>query len=188
MAEKIIENENVDTTETTEQKDTKKERKTKQQLKIETLELEVKALNDKYLRTLAEAENFKKRIQAEKVIDRKYAASGFATELLTPYEQFSKIVEFPTDNELLSNFLIGFKMIKDQFEAVLEKEGVVQIKALGEVFDAKVHHAIEKESNKDKPNGIILEVLQNGYYFKDRILRPAMVKINEWSEENGEDK
>ena len=44
------------------------------------------------------------------------------------------------------------------------------------------------QSNKDKPNGTVLEVLQNGYLFKDRILRPAMVKINEWSEDNGEDK
>lgn len=172
----------------TDTKESKKDKKTKQQIKIEALEAEVKALNDKYLRTLAETENFKKRIQAEKVLDRKFAASGFASELLTPYDQFSKIVEFPTDNELLSNFLIGFKMIRDQFKEVLESEGVVEIKSLGEMFDAKVHHAIEKESNKDKPNGIILEVLQNGYHFKDRILRPAMVKINEWSEDNGEDK
>ncbi|MFA7417543.1 MAG: nucleotide exchange factor GrpE [Acholeplasma sp.] len=188
MAEKEKETVHVDETESTETKASKKEKKSKQQLKIESLEAEIKSLNDKYLRTLAEAENFKKRIQAEKVTDRKYAASGFATELLTPYEQFSKIVEFPTDNELLSNFLIGFKMIRDQFKDVLEKEGVVQIKSEGQMFDAKVHHAIEKESNKEKPNGTILEVLQNGYYFKDRVLRPAMVKINEWSEENGEDK
>ena len=188
MAEKEKETVQVDETESTETKASKKEKKSKQQLKIESLEAEIKSLNDKYLRTLAEAENFKKRIQAEKVTDRKYAASGFATELLTPYEQFSKIVEFPTDNELLSNFLIGFKMIRDQFKDVLEKEGVVQIKSEGQMFDAKVHHAIEKESNKEKPNGTILEVLQNGYYFKDRVLRPAMVKINEWSEENGEDK
>jgi len=170
------------------EKESKKEKKTKQQLKIEALEAEVKELKDKYLRTLAETENFKKRMQAEKLQDRKYAASGFATNLLTPYEQFVKVVEMETDNELLKNFLIGFKMIKDQFKTVLEDEGVVEIKALGEQFDAKVHHAVEKESNLEKPNGIILEVLQSGYYFKDRILRPAMVKINEWSEENGEDK
>ncbi len=166
--------------------ESKKEKKNKHLARIEVLEAEIKELNDKYLRTLAEADNFKKRIQAEKVMDKKYAASSFANELLTPYEQFSKIVEFPTDNDLLKNFLIGFKMIKDQFEQVLEREGVKEIKALGEVFDAKVHHAIEKTSDKEKANGIVLEVLQKGYYFKDRILRPAMVKINEWSEDNGQ--
>ncbi|HLT00295.1 HSP-70 cofactor [Acholeplasma oculi] len=167
------------------QDESKKEKKHKLQVRIEELEAENKELNNKYLRMLADTENYKKRIQAERLTDKKYASSGFAQALLTPYEQFAKIVEFPTDNDLLKNFLIGFKMIKDQFEQALESEGVKEIKALGEMFDAKVHHAIEKDNQKDKANGIVLEVLQKGYYFKDRILRPAMVKINEWSEEDG---
>src|SRR5690554_4758847 len=114
------------TEEIVETKETKKEKKTKQQLKIESLEQEVKELNDKYLRTLAETENYKKRITQERINDRKYAATNFALELLTPYEQFSKIVEFPSDNELLNNFLIGFKMIRDQFKDALEKKDVVK--------------------------------------------------------------
>ena len=170
------------------EEETKKTKKHKLEAKIEELEAQVKELNDKYLRTLADAENFKKRIDQERINDRKYAASSFANELLIPYEQFSKIVEFPTDNDMLKNFLIGFKMIKDQFEQVLEKEGVKEIKAVGEIFDAKLHYAIEKANDKEKPNNTVLEVLQKGYMFKDRILRPAMVKVNEWSDENGEDK
>src|SRR5690606_10952247 len=111
----------------------------------------------------------------------------FALELLVPYEQFDKIVEFPTDNDLLKNFLIGFKMIKDQFEQVLEKEGIKEIKALGEAFDANLHHAIEKVNDDQKADGVVVEVLQKGYYFKDKILRPAMVKVNEWRKDNGKD-
>ncbi|VEU82290.1 nucleotide exchange factor GrpE [Acholeplasma hippikon] len=169
--------------------ESKKEKKSKLEAKIEELENQVKELNDKYLRTLADTENYKKRIDAEKAVMKKYAASSFASELLVPYEQFSKIVEFPTEDPVLKNFLIGFKMIKDQFEQALEREGVKEIQALGKAFDANLHHAIEKESNKEKENGIVLEVLQKGYYFKDRVLRPAMVKVNEWSEENhGENK
>lgn len=167
--------------------ETKKEKKSKQELKIEELETKVKALDDKYLRTLAESENFKKRIQAEKVIERKYATANFISELLIPFEQFDKIVEFPTDNDLLKNFLVGFKMIKDQFEQVLEKEGIKEIKALGEKFDANIHHALEKVDDKEKENGIVVAVLQKGYYFKDKLLRPAMVKVNEWREDNGKD-
>lgn len=162
--------------------ESKKDKKNKLEAKIEALENQVKELNDKYLRTLADTENYKKRIEAEKNMIKKYAASSFATELLIPFEQFSKIVEFPTEDQVLKNFLIGFKMIKDQFEQALEREGVKEIKALGLPFDANVHHAIEKESNKEKENGIVLEVLQKGYYFKDRILKPVMVKVNEWSE------
>lgn len=162
--------------------ESKKEKKNKLEAKIQELEAEVKLLNDKYLRALADADNYKKRIDAEVLRIKKYAASSFATELLVPFEQFSKIVEFPTEDQVLKNFLIGFKMIKDQFEAALEREGVKEIKALGEKFDANIHHAIEKESNKEKEDGIVLEVLQKGYYFKDRVLKPAMVKVNEWSE------
>lgn len=177
------------------QESSKKEKKNRLQVKIEELEIKnkelkekIKELEDKNLRTLADAENYKKRINQEKINDKKYAASNFASELLVPYEQLDKVVEFPTDNEILRNFLIGFKMIRDQFKDVLEREGVKEINSLNEKFDAYIHHAIEKESNKEKENGTVLEVMQKGYYFKDRILRPAMVKVNEWSDENGEDK
>ena len=61
------------------------------------------------------------------------------------------------------------------------------IKALGEKFDPNYHYAVEKESNKDKEDGIILEVVNVGYTYKERVLRPAMVKVNEWSEDNNEE-
>ncbi len=166
-----------------ETKEAKKEKKHAHLEKIHELERQVKEFNDKYLRALADQENFKKRIQNERQIEKKYAASHFANELLVPYEQFVKVVEFPTDNELLKNFLIGFKMIKDQFQQILENEGVKEIKALNEKFDPSIHHAIEKDHDNTKESGIITEVLQKGYYFKDRVLRPAMVKVNERSEE-----
>jgi molecular chaperone GrpE len=93
-----------------------------------------------------------------------------------------------TDNELLKNFLIGFKMINDQLFNVLNTDGVKEIEALNTPFEPNVHHAIEKVENKEKPNGIVIEVVQKGYTYKDQLLRPAMVKVNEWSEENGKDK
>lgn len=180
--------EEKNTTQIVDDKAAKKKKKSAEHEKIEQLEHKVKELNDKYLRALAETENVKKRMQNERQIERKYAASNLASELLVPFEQFSKIVEFPTDNDLLKNFLVGFKMIKDQFEQVLENEGIKEIKALNENFDPNVHHAIEKDSNKDLPSGMITEVFQKGYYYKDRVLRPAMVKVNEWSEnQNGKD-
>lgn len=171
-----------------ESKETKKEKKNKQQEQIKKLEVDNAELKDKLLRNAAELENFKKRTQQERIQERRYAASYFIQSLLDPMEQFSKIVEFKTDNEVLSNFLIGFKMINDQFASVLEQEGVLEIKALGESFDPNKHHAVEKVKIEDKPRGTVVEVLQKGYTYKERILRPAMVKVNEWSDENGEDK
>jgi len=182
-----IKNEAVEEKLEPQQKENKKKKNKKEQ-EIEKLNEEIKELNDKYLRTLAEMENFKKRIQQERIQERKYASSQFATQLLIPFDQLDKIVDYPTDNELLKNYLIGFKMIRDQFVQVFEQEGIKEIKALGEMFDANLHHAVEKGNDSEKPNGVILEVFQKGYHYKDRILRPAMVKVNEWSDNNGENK
>lgn len=163
-------------------------KKEKKKDKVTKLEEEVKDLKDQLLRNAAELENFKKRMMQERINDRKYASTNLLHDLLTPLDQFDKVVNMETDNDLLKNFLIGFKMINDQFMNVLESEGVKEIEALNQMFDPKVHHAVEKTSDKEKDNGIVLEVLQKGYMYKERILRPSMVKVNEWSEENGEDK
>ncbi|CCV64208.1 Protein GrpE (HSP-70 cofactor) [Alteracholeplasma palmae J233] len=167
----------------------KKEKKKKEKEIIEGLNQEIVELKDKLLRNAAELENFKKRIQQERINDRKYAASNLINDLLVPLDQFAKVVEMKTDNEVLKNFLIGFNMINDQFKSILETEGVKEIDALNKPFDPTLHYAVEKVNISDKENGINVEVLQKGYTYKERILRPAMVKVNEWSENNnGEDK
>ncbi len=166
----------------------KKEKKPKHKEQVESLEKEIKELRDKMLRNAAELENFKKRMTQERINDRKFASKNLVNEILTPLEQMNKIVNMTTDNDLLKNFLTGFKMINDQCFNVLISDGLKEIDALDKPFDPKVHYAIEKVEDHEKPNGINLEVIQKGYTYKEQILRPAMVKVNEWSEENGEDK
>jgi molecular chaperone GrpE len=166
----------------------KKEKKPKHKEQVEILEKEIKDLRDKMLRNAAELENFKKRMTQERINDRKFASKNLVNDILTPLEQMNKIVNMTTDNDLLKNFLIGFKMINDQCFNVLISDGLKEIDALNKPFDPHVHYAIEKISDLEKPNGINLEVIQKGYTYKEQILRPAMVKVNEWSEENGEDK
>ena len=167
--------------------ETKKEKRNKHKEHVEALEQEIKNLNDKLLRNAAELENFKKRIQAERIQDRKYASKNLINDLLTPLDQLDRIVNLSTDNELLKNFLIGFKMVNDQLFNVLISDGMKEIEAMNKPFDPNIHHAIEKVSLKDKDNGIVIEVIQKGYIYKEQLLRPAMVKVNEWSEENGKD-
>ena len=175
-----------------EQKETeeksKKEKKHKYKDQIDTLEQEVKSLKDKLLRNAAELENFKKRMTLERINDRKFASKNLIFDILEPLDQMDRIVKMPTEDPMLKNFLYGFKMVNDKFYQVLFDDGLKEIDALNKQFDPKYHHAIEKESIKDKPNGINLEVIQKGYMYKDQLLRPAMVKVNEWSDENGEDK
>ena len=165
----------------------KKEKKNKHKEQIDQLELEVKNYKDKLLRNAAELENFKKRMNQERINDRKYASKNLISDILNPLEQMNKVVNMTTDNDLLRNFLIGFKMINDQFYTILEQDGLKEIDALNKPFDPKLHHAIENISNLDQPNGINLEVVSKGYTYKEQILRPAMVKVNEWSEENGKE-
>jgi len=149
---------------------------------IKDLETEITDLKDKLLRNEAELINFKKRLIQESIQDRKYANQDLIAELLIALDQLDKVVNVEVTDEKLKNYLIGFKMINTQIFDVLESSGLKYIKSINEIFDPKYHHAVEKENNKDLPNGTIIKELQKGYMYKDRLLRPAMVVVNEWSE------
>jgi molecular chaperone GrpE len=79
-------------------------------------------------------------------------------------------------------------MVKDALYKVLESDGLKLIEALEKPYDPNLHEAIETVEDRSKPKGINIEVVSKGYLYKEQLLRPAMVKINEWSDENGEDK
>lgn len=169
-------------------KEKKKSEKEKLKDEIEQLKAEIATLKDHYLRERAELENFKKRTHQERIVERKYAAQNVIEQLINPIDQLRIVTSMQVDSDVLRNYLIGFKMINDQILGILEQEGLKEIKALNEMFDPNIHHAIDTVCDKDKPKGMILAVQQTGYMFKERIVRPAMVKVNEWSDENGNNK
>ena len=160
------------------------------QEEIEKLQEQVKELNNKYLKTLAESENFRKRIEEEKIRDRKYASQRLLEKLINPIDIFDKACNMKTDNEVLRNFLIGFQMIDNQIHGVLEEEGVKKIK-VEEKFDPRYHNALEVDYDETKEEGAILAVLKDGYMYKDRVLVPTAVKVNkkpvEENKENNEE-
>lgn len=166
--------------ETVEKKETKKEKKDK----FEKLKEENHELKEQYLKSVAELENYKKRMNDERIKDRKYGSTNLIDSLLIPLDQLKKVVAMEVDDDKLRNFLIGFKMISDNIFNVLEEDGVKEVDALNKQFDPNFHYAVEKENNPELENGIVTEVEQVGYMYKDRLLRPAMVKVNEWSEDN----
>ncbi|MCU0104652.1 nucleotide exchange factor GrpE [Acholeplasma vituli] len=167
------------------EKEKKKSEKDKLKDEIESLKGEIASLKDQYLRERAELENYKKRIQQERIVERKYASQNVVEALLGPLDQLKIVTNMTVDNDLLKNYLIGFKMINDQIFNILEQEGLKEIKAMNEMFDPNIHHAIDIVKDEEKPKGMILGVQQTGYLFKERVVRPAMVKVNEWSDENG---
>lgn len=165
----------------------KKTKKDKKDEEIEALKIAVETYKEEFLKSKADLDNYKKRTQEERIKERKYAATSLINNLLLPLDQLKKVVSVEVEDEKLKNYLIGFKMINDQIFQVLEDDGLKEIKALNEEFDPNYHHAVEKDNNKDLPNGIITEVVTVGYLYKERVLRPAMVKVNEWSEDNNEE-
>ncbi len=147
-------------------------------LEKEELIVELNKYKDLYLRTLAEFENYKKRMNEERIRERKYFNQSLMERLVSALDIFDRTINIETDDEKLKNFLIGFKMINDNLKQILEDEGVKLIESIGKQFDPSVHHAIETTYDENYEEGVILEEIQRGYTFKDRVLRAALVKVN----------
>ena len=147
------------------------------QEELSKLQEQVKELNNKYLKTLAESENYRKRIEEEKIRDRKYASQRLLEKLINPIDIFDKACNMKTDNEVLRNFLIGFQMIDNQIHGVLEEEGVKKIKVEGK-FDPRFMQAMEVDYDPSLEEDAIIAILKDGYMYKDRVLVPTMVKVN----------
>lgn len=162
-----------------EAKKTKKDEIAKLKEEIEKLKNDNLKMREDYLRALADVENTKRRLNEDALRQKKYASQGLVENLITPVDMLDKVCNMETDNVELKNFLQGFKMISKQIVDILEADGLKEIDALGKVFDPNYHHAIEKEHVEGKEPNIVLEVKQAGYTYKDRLIRPAMVKVSE---------
>ncbi len=157
----------------------KKKKKDPLEDRLEEIETELKEIKDKYLRTLAEAENLKKRTAEEIKRERKYAGMLLADKLIDQLEVFDRSLGVETDDKQFQNFLQGFRMIKDMLYQALASEGVAPLETkVGDVFDPTREHALDTRYEPDKPEHTILEITKKGYLYKDRLLRPAMVIIN----------
>ena len=146
---------------------------------IEELELQIKDLKNTMLKDRADLVNVQKRLEKERILERKYSAMSISKTLITPLDHFDLALKHEINNDENKNIMQGFKIIKDQFIKALEDEGVSEVDALNEEYDPNFHQAIMTEKVEGTDANIVLEVLQKGYLFKDRLIRPAVVKISE---------
>ncbi len=188
MSEKEKENLTEEVKEEKKEKVKKKTKEEKLKEEIDELKLELLRANEKVLKILADSENLKKRLNNEREHERKYNNIYLIEELLPYLDQLRLVVNGKVDDEKLQNYLLGFKMINDQIFQILKDDGLEVIDAEGAMFDPNLHFAKEKEEDKEKPKGIVLKQILAGYKYKERIIRPAMVIVNEWSDENGNNK
>ena len=137
-------------------------------------------LEDKYMRLQAEYLNFKTRTQGEVSRMLQYEGEDFIKEILNIKDNFERAIMMD-DNDLsdeVSRFLSGFKMILASLTGLLDKFEVKEVECLGLEFDPHVAEAVLTEHDPNKPENVVLEVLKKGYKYKDKLIRPAMVKVN----------
>lgn len=148
---------------------------------IEKLKLALNASNDKAIRAQAEMMNFKRRKEEETSSLLRYANEDVLKSLLPIVDNFERAIMLDdTDlSDEVSKFLSGFKMIYTSIVDILNKFEVKEIEAEGIEFNPRVHQAVLMEHDESKPHNVVVEVLQKGYVYKDRVIRPAMVKVNE---------
>lgn len=145
--------------------------------KLEEKEEEVKTLYDKLLRTQAEFENYKKRIEKEKSDLRKYAGEGILREIIHTVDNLEMAITHASESNQSKSISEGIEIILKQLLKSLERFGVKSFISIGEMFDPNRHEAVvQMESEEHEPNTIIAES-QKGYFLHDRLLRPALVTV-----------
>ena len=141
---------------------------------LQKLKAERDSLLDRLARAQAEFENARRRATKEQQDFREYAAADAIRPLLPVLDSFERALQVKSDPV---DFRNGVELIYKQLQDALAKVGVRAIPAKGEPFDPHVHEAIEMVETSDAPDHEVLEELQRGYKIKDRLLRPAMVKV-----------
>lgn len=178
-----LEKEEIKETELKEEikKDTSKKKDNKSKKEIEKLLKEKEELNEKVLRINAEMQNMKRRYDEEISNIYKYNGIDFIKKILPTIDNFERAIK-EDDNNLtdeLSKFLEGFKMIYGNLKSILNEYGVKEIECLHQEFNPNTMDAVLTDKDENYESNIVLDVMQKGYIYNDKVIRPAMVKVNE---------
>ncbi|MDY6915461.1 MAG: nucleotide exchange factor GrpE [Candidatus Cloacimonadota bacterium] len=145
--------------------------------KIEKLQLEIDELNDRRIRTAAEFENFRRRSNSEKTNWIKNATERLALEICEVLDNFERALNPEKEFEDIESFRKGVKLIYNQLQDILKKEGVQKIEALGKNFDPNYHDALAHIPSELAENKVAA-VIQNGYTMNEKVIRAAKVAVS----------
>ncbi len=149
----------------------------------EELESDIAVLRDQLLRTMAEAENVRRRTEREKADASKYAVSNFARDILSVADNLNRALESVSQeardaNEDLNNLWVGIEMTENELENIYQRYGIKTIEALGKKFDHNYHQAMFEVEDSSQPAGLVIQQVQKGYMLQERLLRAAMVGVS----------
>lgn len=137
---------------------------------------EINDLNNKLLRLQADFINFRKRTEKEKESQYSYGIECFVVDLLPILDNFERALNTQMNKD--DGFYKGVEMINNQIIGLLKKHSIEEVDALGKPFDPNYHHAVVMEESKEYDSNVVIEVLQKGYLFNDKVIRPSMVKVS----------
>jgi molecular chaperone GrpE len=138
---------------------------------------ECEGLRDRLLRTTAEFDNYRKRVERERRETIERAAEGVLLEILPIVDDLERALAAEASGEGTDAYRRGVELIYKQLTDLLARRGVTPIEAVGQIFDPHLHQAVASEPHPDRRDGEIVEELRRGYRLGDRLLRPAMVKV-----------
>ena len=133
---------------------------------------------EKVLRLAADFENTKKRLERERDTSLKYAEENILKELLPGIDNIERAMDQTQETQSIESLLEGVVLTRDGLLATLEKFGVKAIESVGEPFDPNIHEAIAMEETDAMEPNMVLREFQKGYFYKDRLLRPAKVIVS----------
>lgn len=139
----------------------------------------ISELEDKLIRQNADMVNYRKRKEEEINKMLKFCNEDIIKELLPVLDNFERAINDDNVDLKTEQYLKGFKMIYCSIQNIMEKNEVKAIDGSNKPFDPVYHNAIMLEKNENYESGMVIEVLQKGYLYKDKVIRPAMVKVSE---------
>jgi molecular chaperone GrpE len=147
------------------------------------LEADKAELQDRFLRAQAEFQNFRRRVDKERLEFAEYASMEAVRALLPILDDFERALQVETPDK---EYAKGMELIEQRFAAALQKLGLEPIMAQGQPFDPHIHHAVEMVNTEEAPDQTVLGEFQRGYTFKGRLLRAAMVRVAVGPKESGD--
>ncbi len=144
---------------------------------VEPKEADVEELQDRVLRLQAEFQNYKKRVERERARFREQAAAELIQQLLPALDSLEKAMGYSANRPEDDPLRQGVELMFSQLKEVLEREGLAEVTASGDVFDPEVHEAVMTVDVDDSAAERVVEELQKGYTFRGRLLRPAKVSV-----------
>ncbi|MEK4923521.1 nucleotide exchange factor GrpE [Cytobacillus sp. FSL R5-0569] len=147
--------------------------------KVAELEKKVEEADNRYLRLQADFDNSRRRAKLDREASEKYRAQSLVSDLLPALDNFERALQSNSDDSSVQSLLQGMEMVYRSLIEALKKEGVEQIEAVGQVFDPQFHQAVMQVEEEGYDSNVVVEEFQKGYLLKDRVIRPAMVKVNQ---------